>query len=177
MQIYQIFHLIHLFPFFSFLILSSTLNGCYGIPWVHYKGRQGDFYILVSFDVCSYHKIGFPNFIVWWMLCKYQVMDILGPSLWDVWNSLGQTYILSLSLSTCTPVVKKCAYIFATSPFMHHTFFFFQQDVTKYGGVHCGGGNINSWKASLKRVSFIGSCCLFCIQLYKPHWVPLVSHY
>jgi serine/threonine protein kinase len=42
----------------------SMLNGCYGIPSVHYKGRQGDFYILV--------------------------MDILGPSLWDVWNTLGQ---------------------------------------------------------------------------------------
>ncbi|CAL5400309.1 unnamed protein product [Camellia sinensis] len=24
----------------------STLNGCYGIPLVHYKGRQGDYYIL-----------------------------------------------------------------------------------------------------------------------------------
>ncbi|CAL9156486.1 unnamed protein product, partial [Musa hybrid cultivar] len=43
----------------------NTLNGCYGIPWVHYKGRQGDYYILV--------------------------MDMLGPSLWDVWNSVGQT--------------------------------------------------------------------------------------
>ncbi|KAJ8570510.1 hypothetical protein K7X08_037482 [Anisodus acutangulus] len=43
----------------------NTLNGCYGIPWVHFKGRQGDFYILV--------------------------MDMLGPSLWDVWNSLGQS--------------------------------------------------------------------------------------
>ncbi|KAL8147143.1 hypothetical protein AgCh_004745 [Apium graveolens] len=43
----------------------STLNGCYGIPSVHFKGRQGDFYILV--------------------------MDILGPSLWDVWSSLGQS--------------------------------------------------------------------------------------
>ncbi|KAF7841801.1 casein kinase 1-like protein HD16 [Senna tora] len=42
----------------------NTLNGCYGIPWVHYKGLQGDFYILV--------------------------MDLLGPSLWDVWNSVGQ---------------------------------------------------------------------------------------
>ncbi|TVU41578.1 hypothetical protein EJB05_15108 [Eragrostis curvula] len=42
-----------------------NLNGCYGIPSVHYKGRQGDYYILV--------------------------MDMLGPSLWDVWNSLGQT--------------------------------------------------------------------------------------
>ncbi|OQU90848.1 hypothetical protein SORBI_3001G060100 [Sorghum bicolor] len=41
-----------------------TLNGCYGIPSVHYKGRQGDYYILV--------------------------MDMLGSSLWDVWNSVGQ---------------------------------------------------------------------------------------
>uniref|UniRef100_A0ACD5UYX8 Uncharacterized protein n=1 Tax=Avena sativa TaxID=4498 RepID=A0ACD5UYX8_AVESA len=36
----------------------QNLNGCYGVPSVHYKGRQGDYYILV--------------------------MDILGPSLWDV---------------------------------------------------------------------------------------------
>nr|GLL27121.1 casein kinase 1-like protein HD16 isoform X1 [Ipomoea trifida] len=49
----------------------NTLNGCYGIPWVHYKGRQGDFYILV--------------------------MDMLGPSLWDVWNSLGQSSCNSMS--------------------------------------------------------------------------------
>ena len=25
----------------------SSLNGCYGLPLVHYKGRQGDYYILV----------------------------------------------------------------------------------------------------------------------------------
>ncbi|CAH1452353.1 unnamed protein product [Lactuca virosa] len=54
----------------------SSLNGCYGIPWVHYKGRQGDFYILV--------------------------MDILGPSLWDVWNSLGQS--MSPSMVACIAV-------------------------------------------------------------------------
>ncbi|GAV79502.1 LOW QUALITY PROTEIN: Pkinase domain-containing protein/Aldedh domain-containing protein [Cephalotus follicularis] len=42
----------------------STLNGCYGLPLVHYKGQQGDYYILV--------------------------MDVLGPSLWDVWNSNNQ---------------------------------------------------------------------------------------
>ncbi|KAJ8763084.1 hypothetical protein K2173_023289 [Erythroxylum novogranatense] len=54
----------------------STLNGCYGIPWVHYKGRQGDFYILV--------------------------MDMLGLSLWDVWNSLGQsTYDKMLRNMVC----------------------------------------------------------------------------
>lgn len=54
----------------------SNLNGCYGIPGVHYKGRQGDFYILV--------------------------MDILGPSLWDVWNSLGQS--MSPSMAACIAV-------------------------------------------------------------------------
>ncbi|GJV26430.1 casein kinase 1-like protein HD16 [Tanacetum coccineum] len=54
----------------------STLNGCYGIPYVHYKGRQGDFYILV--------------------------MDMLGPSLWDVWNSLGQS--MSPSMVACIAV-------------------------------------------------------------------------
>lgn len=31
-----------------FVVGLSTLNGCYGIPLVHYKGRQGDYYILVS---------------------------------------------------------------------------------------------------------------------------------
>lgn len=54
----------------------STLNGCYGIPWVHYKGRQGDFYILV--------------------------MDMLGPSLWDVWNSVGQQ--MSPNMVACIAV-------------------------------------------------------------------------
>lgn len=40
------------------------LAGTYGIPGVHYKGRCGDFYVMV--------------------------MDVLGPSLWDKWNSSGQ---------------------------------------------------------------------------------------
>ncbi|KAA3486388.1 Casein kinase I-like protein [Gossypium australe] len=56
--------------------MKSSLNGCYGIPSVHYKGRQGDFYILV--------------------------MDMLGPSLWDVWNSLGQS--MSPNMAACIAV-------------------------------------------------------------------------
>ncbi|XP_057976766.1 casein kinase 1-like protein HD16 [Malania oleifera] len=39
----------------------NTLGGSHGVPRVHYKGRQGDYYVMV--------------------------MDILGPSLWDVWNT------------------------------------------------------------------------------------------
>ncbi|GLJ16407.1 hypothetical protein SUGI_0278400 [Cryptomeria japonica] len=54
----------------------NTLNGSYGLPWVHYKGRQGDYYILV--------------------------MDMLGPSLWDVWNSSGQA--MSTEMVACIAV-------------------------------------------------------------------------
>ncbi|ONM51599.1 protein kinase-related [Zea mays] len=54
----------------------NTLNGCYGIPSVHYKGRQGDYYILV--------------------------MDMLGPSLWDVWNSMGQA--MTPNMAACIAV-------------------------------------------------------------------------
>ncbi|KAJ0020211.1 hypothetical protein Pint_31340 [Pistacia integerrima] len=42
----------------------NTLGGSHGVPRVHYKGRQGDYYVMV--------------------------MDMLGPSLWDVWNNSGQ---------------------------------------------------------------------------------------
>ncbi|XP_027067690.2 casein kinase 1-like protein HD16 [Coffea arabica] len=43
----------------------NTLGGSHGVPKVHYKGKQGDYYVMV--------------------------MDMLGPSLWDVWNSSGQS--------------------------------------------------------------------------------------
>lgn len=54
----------------------SNLNGCYGLPLVHYKGQQEDYYILV--------------------------MDILGPSLWDLWNSNSQ--MLSEETVACIAV-------------------------------------------------------------------------
>ncbi|CAK9150884.1 unnamed protein product [Ilex paraguariensis] len=54
----------------------STLQGCYGLPSVHYKGRQGDYYILV--------------------------MDMLGPSLWDVWNTNNQ--MMSEEMVACIGV-------------------------------------------------------------------------
>nr|XP_011458971.1 PREDICTED: uncharacterized protein LOC101301711 [Fragaria vesca subsp. vesca]XP_011459004.1 PREDICTED: uncharacterized protein LOC101301711 [Fragaria vesca subsp. vesca] len=53
----------------------SSLNGCYGVPHVHYKGQQGDYYILV--------------------------MDMLGPSLWDVWN---RNQLLSEEMVACIAV-------------------------------------------------------------------------
>ncbi|KAK7390722.1 hypothetical protein VNO78_18753 [Psophocarpus tetragonolobus] len=54
----------------------NTLGGSYGIPKVHYKGRQGEYYIMV--------------------------MDILGPSLWDLWNSSSQT--MSAEMVSCIAV-------------------------------------------------------------------------
>ncbi|XP_004491691.1 casein kinase 1-like protein HD16 [Cicer arietinum] len=54
----------------------NTLGGSHGIPKVHYKGRQGEYYVMV--------------------------MDMLGPSLWDVWNSSGQA--MSAEMVACIAV-------------------------------------------------------------------------
>ncbi|KAI3949172.1 hypothetical protein MKW98_026552 [Papaver atlanticum] len=54
----------------------NTLGGSHGVPRVHYKGRQGDYYVMV--------------------------MDILGPSLWDAWNSSGQA--MSSEMVACIAV-------------------------------------------------------------------------
>ncbi|KAK8988689.1 hypothetical protein V6N11_030069 [Hibiscus sabdariffa] len=54
----------------------NTLGGSHGIPRVHYKGRQGDYYIMV--------------------------MDMLGPSLWDVWNNNSHT--MSIEMVACIAI-------------------------------------------------------------------------
>lgn len=54
----------------------NTLGGSHGVPKVHYKGKQGDYYVMV--------------------------MDMLGPSLWDVWNSSGQS--MSVEMVACIAV-------------------------------------------------------------------------
>ncbi len=54
----------------------GALGSVLGIPKVHYKGRQGDYYIIV--------------------------MDMLGPSLWDVWNTQGQ--VMSQEMVACIAV-------------------------------------------------------------------------
>ncbi|KAH7686347.1 Non-specific serine/threonine protein kinase protein [Dioscorea alata] len=51
----------------------NTLGGIHGVPRVHYKGRQGDYYVMV--------------------------MDMLGPSLWDVWNNNSHT--MSIEMVAC----------------------------------------------------------------------------
>ncbi|XP_051129637.1 casein kinase 1-like protein HD16 [Andrographis paniculata] len=54
----------------------SALGGSHGIPRVHYKGRQGDYYIMV--------------------------MDMLGPSLWDVWNT--NSHSMSIEMVACIAI-------------------------------------------------------------------------
>ncbi|KAK9699826.1 hypothetical protein RND81_08G197900 [Saponaria officinalis] len=54
----------------------NSLGGSHGVPRVHYKGRQGDFYIMV--------------------------MDMLGPSLWDVWNT--NSHSMSIEMVACIAI-------------------------------------------------------------------------
>ncbi|PKU80685.1 casein kinase 1-like protein HD16 isoform X1 [Dendrobium catenatum] len=54
----------------------NTLSGIHGVPRVHYKGRQGDYYVMV--------------------------MDMLGPSLWDIWNNNSHT--MSTDMVACIAI-------------------------------------------------------------------------
>ncbi|XP_074579326.1 casein kinase 1-like protein HD16 [Curcuma longa] len=54
----------------------NTLGGIHGVPQVHYKGRQGDFYVMV--------------------------MDMLGPSLWDMWNN--NSHMMSIEMVACIAI-------------------------------------------------------------------------
>ncbi|KAI5651244.1 hypothetical protein M9H77_37249 [Catharanthus roseus] len=54
----------------------NTLGGSHGVPRVHYKGRQGDYYVMV--------------------------MDMLGPSLWDVWNN--NSHSMSVEMVACIAI-------------------------------------------------------------------------
>lgn len=54
----------------------QSLNDVHGVPKVHFKGRQGGYYVMV--------------------------MDLLGPSLWDVWNQAGQT--MSQEMVACIAI-------------------------------------------------------------------------
>ncbi|KAI4355590.1 hypothetical protein L6164_004348 [Bauhinia variegata] len=55
----------------------NTLGGSHGVPRVHYKGRQGDYYVMV--------------------------MDMLGPSLWDVWNN-NLNHAMSTEMVACIAI-------------------------------------------------------------------------
>ncbi|CAI0409575.1 unnamed protein product [Linum tenue] len=54
----------------------NALGGSHGVPRVHFKGCQSDYYVMV--------------------------MDMLGPSLWDVWNNNSQT--MSIEMVACIAI-------------------------------------------------------------------------
>ncbi|KAK4276977.1 hypothetical protein QN277_015056 [Acacia crassicarpa] len=54
----------------------NVLGGSHGVPRVHFKGRHGDYYIMV--------------------------MDMLGPSLWDVWNN--NSHSMSIDMVACIAI-------------------------------------------------------------------------
>jgi hypothetical protein len=79
------------------------------VPRVHYKGRQGDYYVMVRnlsylisdllFRLRIYPTIAslitssvplLKSDLLHFYPLLVQVMDMLGPSLWDVWNTSGQ---------------------------------------------------------------------------------------
>ena len=44
--LYYIYVCIHVL--ITYLLVFSALGGSHGVPRVHYKGRQGDYYVMVS---------------------------------------------------------------------------------------------------------------------------------
>lgn len=54
----------------------NALGGSHGVPRVHYKGHQGDYYVMV--------------------------MDMLGPSLWDVWDN--GAHAMSIEMVACIAI-------------------------------------------------------------------------
>jgi len=61
---------------YNSLFTCAAAAGILGVPKVHFKGRQGEYYVMV--------------------------MDLLGPSLWDTWNTNGQ--IMSQEMVSCIAV-------------------------------------------------------------------------
>ena len=108
---------------------SSALGNIPGVPKVHYKGRQGDFYIMVRWRHSWLSTSSVPGALADGRqqvrepslgsvgggscmtiiltastrpACRLQVMDMLGPSLWDVWNTQGQ--VMSQEMVACIAV-------------------------------------------------------------------------
>ncbi|KAG0456759.1 hypothetical protein HPP92_024547 [Vanilla planifolia] len=98
--------------------LNSALGGSHGVPRVHYKGRQGDYYVMV--------------------------MDMLGPSLWDAWNSAGQA--MSSEMVACIAV----------------------ESISILEKVHAKGGENKSFLVCKKKMATSPELlCCFCPPPFK----------
>ena len=56
-------------PPYEWSVYSSSLGSIHGIPRVHYKGRQGDYYVMVSHLHPSNGSVTMRSVIVW-SACK-----------------------------------------------------------------------------------------------------------
>lgn len=73
-------------------LANSALGGSHGVPKVYYKGRQGDYYVMVKSEhIFFLFSKPYPRIQL--QLFTFQVMDMLGPSLWDVWNARSQAWV------------------------------------------------------------------------------------
>lgn len=154
----------------------SNLGRSHGVPRVHYKGRQGDYYIMVCycFPFCCLIMFSSYCFVtcLWCILqlpfpcCRMffffigsqclQVMDMLGPSLWDVWNNNAHTWV-------CGKLIYKYFWFSFSSSFVSITIGFssiwflrlaswYLQDVHWNGCMHCHWSDIYIGEDALSRV-------------------------
>ena len=81
-----------------------ALSDTFGIPKLHCKGAQDDFYIMVHFVMEP--LTGLPSHQSHAQPLLLQVMDLLGSSLWDIWNAEGQSmseqYVACMAVEALT---------------------------------------------------------------------------
>lgn len=61
-----------------FLFFPSALGGSYGVPRVHYKGRQGDYYVMVWFRlICSVHSLHLLGLLIYLLFLQFGLLKTL----------------------------------------------------------------------------------------------------
>lgn len=141
---------------------------------MHYKGRQGDFYILVrlikfigSSDLWYVSWLwcwlrpynGFRSWICWGrafgmfgILLDKRKWSFLFPSIYLYLSMLHRTLCWKLSFDAQLHACIGVAYVCLLLQFLNFNWKCLEQDVTKHGCLHCCGGNFNSRETSSERV-------------------------
>ncbi|KAH8514398.1 hypothetical protein H0E87_007290 [Populus deltoides] len=77
----------------------DTLGGSHGVPLVHYKGRL----VLDCWVSIAYFRLVLELFLTE-NSDAMEVMDMLGPSLWDVWNNNFNSNLMSTEMVACIAI-------------------------------------------------------------------------
>ena len=85
------------------VLLNSTLGGSHGVPKVHYKGRQGDYYVMVCSSILStlylhYELYELPVEVSCFIFLDYSVSTVTRV-----------TYIIGGLISS---IIMWCSYFF-----------------------------------------------------------------